>query len=109
MNVNKYANYIVHRNCEGEVTGTFKIHSCSALEQNMNFGTSALEQNMNFGTFLLKLEGGVIAVVGFGSDLFKERKTLGFRDYYVLGVIAFWHILGDEGASGCITDNRLMN
>lgn len=63
MNVNRYANYIVHRNCEGEVTGTFKIHSCSALEQ-----------NMNFGTFLLKLDGGGIAVVGFGSDLFQEKK-----------------------------------
>lgn len=39
----------------------------------------------------------------------KEKHQVSGIISYVLGVIAFWHILRSEGASGSITDNMLMN
>jgi len=42
MNVNRSADYIVHRNCDGGVTGTLTFHSCYTLGENMNFDTFLL-------------------------------------------------------------------
>jgi hypothetical protein len=39
----------------------------------------------------------------------KEKLQVSDIISYILGVIAFWHILISEGASGSITDNMLMN
>jgi hypothetical protein len=57
MNVKRFADYIVLRNCDDEVTGTLTIHSCYTLGE-----------SMNFDTFLLKPVGGGIAVVEFGCN-----------------------------------------